>query len=499
MSDHIFKHIQQRCFNKPLLLEPNKARVIAGFLESRLNIGSGDMLPTVNVQSEEYEANPGGGMTFEERPVISGRIEDVVVVPIIGTLVNRSGNMDAMSGITSHRSIRNEIVAAANDRTVKAIILDIDSGGGEVEGNFDLGRLIRQVNDEIKPVVAIANGDAYSGAFSLGVSAGQFFMTETGGVGSVGVIIQHVDFSEANEAMGIKVTNIKFGEDKDMFSSDSPLSAEAKAVLQKEVNRTGELFVNHVADMRGISKESVINTEAGLIFGQEAVNINFVDGITSFDDLLEDMINADFPIGPIKSERMSEMFLNKKNAETDPAKKAEEVVNPDAPETGAEGEVEAPAETETPTEAPAEVETPETEAPAEAASVNDPVERAAQISAMCAEANMADMAPSFIRSDMTVEQLKNKIDSNTQVRQACVLAGKPDRADEFIKAGTPLSKVQSTLISEAAEDQNSNEVNSTQTPDQMNSDIEKAKEAGGNVILKDAKMRQEKANQKGAK
>lgn len=485
MPDPIFRYVQSRCFNKPLLLEPNKARTISDYLERRL--GMNGHLPDPKMYEDD---DVGGGMVFEERPVISGRIEDVVVIPIIGTLVNRSGNMDAMSGITSHRSIRNEIITAANDKSVKAILLDIDSGGGEVEGNFDLGRLIRKVNDEIKPVVAIANGDAFSGAFSLGVSAGQFYMTETGGVGSVGVIIQHVDFSDANEQMGIKITNIKFGEDKDLFSSDSPLSAEAKAVLQKEVNRTGEMFVNHVAQMRGISKEVVIGTKAGLLFGQEAVNINFIDGISSFDDLLENMIGTDFPVGTIESERTSAMFTKNK---TSASPSVDKNIEGDKPE--AEAPVEAEAEDPTPAaEQPAAE--PETPVQAAAATNEDPVERAATISAMCAEANMADMAPSFIRSGMTVDQLKDKIDMNMQVSQACVLAGKPDRAEEFIKAGTPLSKVQSTLISELAEDQDSNEVNAQQDPASMNADLEKAK--ASNPILADAKRRQEKAN-KGAK
>ena len=163
MPDQIFKYVQQRCFNKPLLLEPGKARVISDYLERRLGMMNGYMMPDVKMlEDDEYKSDPGGGMVLNERPVISGKIEDVVVVPIVGSLVNRSGNMDAMSGITSHRAIRNEIVAAANDKTVRAIVLDIDSGGGEVEGNFDLGRLIRQVNDEIKPVAIVTGKQSHS-------------------------------------------------------------------------------------------------------------------------------------------------------------------------------------------------------------------------------------------------------------------------------------------------------------------------------------------------
>lgn len=477
----IFKFIQQRCFNTPLLLEAGKARVIADYLEHRFMHSAS---PEKSMREYENEVDYTGGMVFEARQTMAARVEDIVVIPICGTLVNRKGAMDAMSGLISHRAIRNELIAAANDSRVRAILLDIDSSGGEVEGNFDLARLIREINNEIKPVIAIANGSAFSGAFSLGVAAGEFYVTETGGVGSVGVIIQHIDYSEANEMMGINVTNIKFGENKDQFSSDFPLSEDAQAFLQREVDRTGRIFVNHVAQMRNISEEAVRSTEAGLLFGEDGVNIGFVDGVLSFDELLENMIGDNFEITQSQIQEDSDMFIKRdkdKQANADAAANVE-TENTETPQTAedVQDEIEA--------EADALVDSSEHD-------TSEETERAASIATVCAEAGVADKTAEFIKSGMTLEQVNDKIEKDTQVRQACVLAGKPDRADEFIKSGASLSKVQETLLSELADAEGETEVSAHESVDKMKSDLEKA-ETKENCILADVKRRQEKAQSK---
>lgn len=236
-------YIAERVLNRPLLIEPSKARIIANYLETRF-FGGFEKEAIIEFDSDDSESSV---------QIIDG----IAIVPIIGTLVHRGDNISAMSGILSYQNLRNMIVDAANNSKVNMILLDIDSGGGEVEGNFDLAHLIRHINDNIKPVVAIANGSAYSGAYSLAVAAGSLFVTPTGGVGSVGVIIQHVDISQNNEMNGIKITNIVAGERKAELSSDFPLSESGKEMLQNEVNRIGNMFVKLVADMRGISENAV--------------------------------------------------------------------------------------------------------------------------------------------------------------------------------------------------------------------------------------------------
>ncbi len=279
-------YIAERAIMRPLLISPQKGIVLANFLSTRFGKGV-----VVDVKKGAWFDDEPSPAREKSKPYVVK--QGVAIVTICGTLVQRGGYMDAESGLVSHDWIRNTMIRAAEDEDVKSILLDIDSGGGEVEGNFELARLIRQINDEYKPVVAVANGAAYSGAYSLAVAAGQLFVTETGGVGSVGVIIQHFDVSANNEMMGIKVTNITFGERKDELSSDFPLSPEGLKMLKDEVTRIGKIFVSHVATMRGISEKTVKETEATLLFGENAVNIGFVDGIASLTEVLAEMIEAE--------------------------------------------------------------------------------------------------------------------------------------------------------------------------------------------------------------
>lgn len=465
-------YFYEKAFNTPLLIEAGKCRAIASYLERRFGVSNPSPAPSKDAFLSRRHEESDHTQVFQ----------NIAVIPILGTLVNRGGFMEAESGILSYRGIRAEILKAADNHRIDAIVLDIDSGGGEVEGNFDLARLIRQINDEVKPVIAIANGSAFSGAYSLGVAAGSFYVTETGGVGSVGVVIQHVDFSEHNEMAGIKVTNVTFGERKAELSEDFPLSPEARQMLQKEANRIGEIFVSHVAQMRGITEDVVKNTEASLLFGDDAVKMGFVDGIISFDDLIQNLTTADLPVNPTQSNmEIKSMFGTKKTTEDNDPKKIED----NAPDAGAGEAIEAPEAGDDPAgegEGIPVEETPEVEG----------AEKAAQISEICASAGMPERAAYFIRQNYTVAQVTAETERSTQIKQACTLAGKPDRADAFISSGKALKQVQAELVKEAADEQDKKAVSNTQTPEQASEDVETAR----NVVLEDAKKRAEAAAKK---
>lgn len=458
-------YIAERAFNTPLLLEEGKARAIANVLERRFGMHGGGMVNPAQVIQRRNELPQA--MSFE----------NIAVIDVTGTLVHRGSFADAESGLLSYTDLKTQLIESANNDMIKVIVLDVDSGGGEVDGNFEVARLVRRINDNVKPVIAIANGMAYSGAFSIGVAAGKFFMIETGGVGSVGVITQHIDYSKQNEMIGIKITNIIAGERKAEFSPDFPLSVEAKNMLQEKVNRTYEIFVNHVAEMRGIQAKAIINTQAALIFGEDAIKIDFIDGIIAFDDLIEGLVNADFPAGLVETkQRIDAMFLKKEKANTEP-KKEEEIDNTSEADPVPEPEV---------GNDPAPAPEPETKESAEI----DPVERSAMIVEICEKAGFTNKAPFFIRTGKSVDEVRTEVSGYTQIRQACKLAGKSDKADGFIASGKSLKVVQDELVAELEAEQASSDVSNKPNPDQVKSEIATA---GKNVILADAEARRQKA------
>ena len=167
-------------FNKPLLMEPVRAQMLINRL-----ISSDENL--------DQDALMGEFQTNAFSPTL---IDGVAVIPILGTLVNRRSSVGFFGGDISHQEIAAMLLDAAADDSIHAILLDIDSGGGEANGVFDLAETIREIDTQT-PVFAIANDDAFSGAFAIASAARKVFITRTGGVGSIGVIAHHVDISES--------------------------------------------------------------------------------------------------------------------------------------------------------------------------------------------------------------------------------------------------------------------------------------------------------------
>ena len=169
-------HSAARVLNTPMMILPEKVAVIASVLESRIGIDAESLqqlaapapkMPEGSPYVGEFEIDPndprGGRKPYRTTP------NGVAVVPIIGSLVNRSSFFDAISGIASYEKIKYLVAAASADRDVKAIVLDIDSPGGEAIGAFETADQVRQAA-RVKTVVAAAGGLCCSAAYAVASS-----------------------------------------------------------------------------------------------------------------------------------------------------------------------------------------------------------------------------------------------------------------------------------------------------------------------------------------
>jgi signal peptide peptidase SppA len=205
------------------------------------------------------------------------------IVTIKGSLMNNDSPFLRLFGATGYPEIREALLAAVNDDSVKQILLDIDSGGGAVSGCADTGNLIRQVH-KVKPVTTYGETMA-SAAYWLGCSAGKVYSGKASLVGSIGVKATFREYSKANEMQGMTVTVIRGGKYKALADSNEPLSKEGRAQIQAMVDASYGVFVEHVAEMRGRDYEYTDKTMAdGQEFiGQAAVDVGLTDGITTYD------------------------------------------------------------------------------------------------------------------------------------------------------------------------------------------------------------------------
>ncbi len=210
---------------------------------------------------------------------IKSNVERTAIIPIHGILTKKPGAFDEMLGMTSYEQIEEQIKQALADSSIETIMLEIDSPGGEVNGIFDLADFIYESRAK-KRIIAIANDDAYSAAYAIASSAEKIFLTRTSGVGSIGVIASHIDQSEFDEKCGIKYTTIFAGRRKNDLNPHEPINSEGLESLREEIDRLYEMFVQLIARNRNLSVEAIKSTEAGLYFGEKAVEIGLADGMT---------------------------------------------------------------------------------------------------------------------------------------------------------------------------------------------------------------------------
>lgn len=285
-----YPHILARMFGVPLLVEPGKAKTIAeGFGPRLLGL---DPWPTGGIVGIDPSAlvgeTPGESILpvhashprshFAERGYYSLSDEGVATIPITGSLVHRGAWLGESSGQTAYMALQRQVEAAISDPAVQAIVLDVDSYGGEAEGAFALAEVIRAA-DKVKPVISIANGAAASGGYALAAAARRMLVTQTAVTGSIGAIILHVDQTERDAKDGLKYSLIRAGEKKALANSHEALSDSARDELQAAVDAVRMIFAAQVATHRRMPLTKVLATEAGLFNGAEAVAQGFADGV----------------------------------------------------------------------------------------------------------------------------------------------------------------------------------------------------------------------------
>jgi ClpP class serine protease len=213
------------------------------------------------------------------------KIEDrVLQVPVKGMLLH--GFPFAIPGMaTGYEYIVRAFERGMADDEVDEIAMLIDSGGGEVAGNFDaVDKLYRMRGT--KPFTALVNEHAYSAAFSLASAMDKIVVPRTGGVGSVGVVTSHIDQSKRLEDAGIKVTFVHAGAHKVEGNPYEPLSEDAKNRMQARIDGLYTIFVATVARNLGVSDQAVRDTEAQTYSAEEAVSLGFAHSILAFDEAL---------------------------------------------------------------------------------------------------------------------------------------------------------------------------------------------------------------------
>lgn len=259
--------------NSPLLVHQGHGEAIIGaYLTGEVTSADTEM------RTERLELPDAGDTVAPDRSLIG-------VINVSGALVNRPMPGPSGAGPMSYAALRGTFDELIEDDRVGTIILRLDSPGGMAAGCFDLVDHIYAARGS-KPIYALVDDNAYSACYALATACDEIWLSRTGGVGSVGVVAYHYDWSAADERMGLRATPIYAGSRKVDLSPHMPLSDEARASAQANIDALYGMFVDTVARNLGVDAEAVRATEAACFQGQAAVDAGFATRLGTWHDLL---------------------------------------------------------------------------------------------------------------------------------------------------------------------------------------------------------------------
>lgn len=249
-------------------------------LDERLATAAHRGVNAIDVQTIEYHIAGGRGSS-------GGRTGQIAVLPLYGVMMPRAGLFAQMSGGCSVEQFTAAFNAAMNDPSVSAILIDVDSPGGSTGLVPELGQAIYDARGE-KPIAAIANTDAGSGAYWVASQCDELAVTPSGMVGSIGCYGTHQDLSAALEKIGVKTTIISYGKYKTELAPTQPLTPEAKQAVQSVVDEFGTMFEAAVARGRGVTQARVADGfgQGRMVTAKNAVSAGMADRTATFDQMV---------------------------------------------------------------------------------------------------------------------------------------------------------------------------------------------------------------------
>lgn len=237
---------------------------------------------------------------MKKHPILTAIIILVVIAALMSLIVTALGGFSGRTGgipfaskvgvipivgeIRDSTQTLKNLKAFAEDSSIKAIIIRVDSPGGGVGASQEIYREIMRTR-EIKKVIVSLGGVAASGGFYI-ASAGDKIVANPGTItGSIGVIMEYVQFSDLAEKIGFSLEVVKSGEFKDIGSPHRELTERDKKVLKEVIDDIQNQFVEAVAEGRNLPTEKVKEIADGRVFtGAMAKKWGLVDELGNFED-----------------------------------------------------------------------------------------------------------------------------------------------------------------------------------------------------------------------
>lgn len=268
------------------LLSPAHAEIILDSIQNLAQANAKEENEQAKNSPNELVAAYGYAASAIEKPFAYA--DGIAFIPISGVLINRFNW--SWGFVTGYNFIRSQLNAALEDDDVKGIVFDVNSGGGQVAGCFELANDIYN-SRAIKPSIAVVDAFSFSAAYALASSATKVLVTPSGSVGSIGAVMMHMDWSQYMKDEGIKVTFIYSGDHKKDGNPYETLPESVRADMQAQVDIARKEFVDLVSRNRSLDSQVVHNTQARCYLASEALQLGLIDGITTPTNAVVSFLN----------------------------------------------------------------------------------------------------------------------------------------------------------------------------------------------------------------
>jgi protease IV len=258
----------------------------------------------VTPPTEIHEVTAAGNLSGKEK---DGRI----VMFRINGVIRGSDEKDS----SKVRTLCTELVKAGEDPNVKAVLLDINTPGGEVAASDSIRHALEEFKKSGKPVVAYFDALAASGGYYIGSGADWIVCHPQSFTGSIGVIIQAPNYEKLFEKTGLKMYTFKSGKLKDMLNGARSINPEETKYTQTLVDDTYETFLQLVARSRKLDPEKLRNgiADGRVLLGTEALKEGLVDQNGYIEDAISkarQAAGAAYKVEQIKINRNSGGLLS---------------------------------------------------------------------------------------------------------------------------------------------------------------------------------------------
>ena len=202
--------------------------------------------------------------------------------------------VDVEGVIVSPKETVDNLRKYADDDSVKAIVLHLNTPGGGAAASEEIYREVRRIRDQKKKrIVASVETVGASGGYYIASACNKIYANEASIVGSIGVIAQWTNYEELLKWAKLKDVTLKAGALKDVGSPTREMTPEERAYLQSLIDDMQGQFIHAVADGRGMKDEDIRKIADGRVWtGQQALPMKLIDQIADFRGAIKDTAKA---------------------------------------------------------------------------------------------------------------------------------------------------------------------------------------------------------------